>query len=125
MADWLLGWAELPDDLAGLTDWGARIVVMDTRLTQTERRCVIAHELEHIARGPFPAWMEAREEEAVERAAARKLIPLHRLADALSWSQDPHEVADELWVDVPTLEARMRGLCPSEHGELARRLGVS
>lgn len=123
--DWLLEWALLPDGVMGVTDWDARTVVLDQRLTQAERRSTIAHELEHIRRGPFPAWMTTREEEAVEQAAARKLIPLDRLIDALAWSRCRFEVAEELWVDVDTLEARLRGLHPSEWAVLTRRLGDS
>ena len=46
------------------------------------------------------------------------------LGEALAWSLDPHEVADELWVDVPTVEARLRHLHPSEVHYLRRRLAA-
>lgn len=108
----------------GATDHGARIIVLDKRLTQAERRSTLAHELEHAGRSPLTGVpvLDAREEEAVRRAAARRLIPFHRLEDAARWSRDPHEIADELWVDVPTLEARIRGLHPSERAALNRLL---
>lgn len=123
LGEWLLGWAPLPGDLRGLTDYHARIIILDPRLTQAERRCTVAHELEHVHRGPVPGWMVPREEEAIERAVARRLIPLDRLADALAWTQDAAEAAEELWVDIPTLEARMRGLHPAERAHLRARLG--
>lgn len=114
LVDWTLRWAHLPGGVLGVTDWTHRTITLDVRLSQVERRCTIAHELEHVERGPFPAWDVAREEAAVDVAAARHLIPLESLVSAVAWSQDPHEVAEELWVDVPTLEARVRGLTEGE-----------
>ena len=124
LAGWLLGWAHLPGDLRGLTHFGARVIVLDSRLLQAERRCTIAHELEHVARGPSPAdpVMRAREEAAIDRAVARRLIAIRDLGEALAWSLDLDEAAAELWVDRPTLEARLRSLHPSERAYLRRRL---
>lgn len=118
LVDWTLQWALLPGGVVGVTDWAHRTITLDVRLTQVERRCTIAHELEHVARGPAPAWDVAREEAAVDDVVARYLIPLDRLAAAVAWSLDPHEIADELWVDVPTLEARARGLTEGERAVL-------
>ena len=123
-SDWLVAWAALPAGIWGFTDHDARVIVLDGDLTQAQRRCTIAHELEHIARGPVPEdpILLAKEEEAIDRAVARRLIPLAKWLDAVRWSRDPHEIADELWVDVPTLEARIRGLHPSERAALMRAL---
>lgn len=95
---------------------------MDPQLLQAERRSALTHELVHIDRGRFPAWATGREERHVDAAAARYLIDIRDLGEALAWSSDPHEVADELWVDVPTLEARLGHLHPSERHYLRRRL---
>ncbi len=64
--------------MLGETRFDTATVALDKGLLQVERRSTIAHELEHIARGPVPddAVLAAREELWVERAAARKLIPL-------------------------------------------------
>lgn len=100
-----------------------RTITLDPRQTQAERRCTIAHEVEHVHRGPVvddPRAI-AREESAVEQAVARRLIPLPRLADALAWSLDPHEVAEALWVDVDTVLVRVEHLHPSERAVLRRR----
>lgn len=123
LADWLLRWECLPDEL-GRVDWAHRTITMDPRQGQAERRSTIAHELEHIRLGPPPdvPVLIARDEERVNRAAARRLIPIRALGDALAWSQCPHEVAAELWVDRATVEARLRGLHPSERAYLRRRL---
>ncbi|WP_259809653.1 ImmA/IrrE family metallo-endopeptidase [Aestuariimicrobium sp. p3-SID1156] len=124
LADWSLVWDHLPGDLLGFTDHRTRTVVLDRDLLQVERRCTIAHELEHVHRGPVPAdpWLGAREESAVEQEAARALISIEALADAVSWSLDVHEVADALWVDVDTLRVRLAHLHPAERALLARKM---
>lgn len=93
-------------------------------LTQAQRRSTLTHELVHLERGPLPDHdvLDAREEEAVEREAARRLICMDRLVWALQWSRDEHEVADELWVDVDMVRARLRALTPGENAELLARL---
>lgn len=53
--------------------------------------------------------------------AARRLIPLGALGEALAWSLDAHTVADELDVDLPTLHARLAALRPAERTYLIRR----
>ena len=124
LADWTLIWAHLPTGLMGYTDWRNKSITLDRRLLQAERRCTIAHELEHIRRGPVPAdpVLAAREEEAVNRATARRMITIRDLGEALAWTRDLDEAADELWVDRPTLEARLRSLHPSERAYLKNRL---
>lgn len=124
LADWSLQWAHLPEGLLGWTDHEQRRIVLHRDMLQVERRCTIAHELEHVQRGPVPAdpWLAAREESAVEQAAARRLIGLEALGDALAWSLDEHEVADVLWVDVDTLRVRMAHLHPSERAYLLGRV---
>lgn len=124
MSAWRLDLAWLPGDLVGITNHRSKTVTIDKRLLQAERRCTIAHELEHIERGPMPAdpALVAREEEAIDRAVARRLIAVRHLGEALAWSRDLHEAADELWVDVPTLKARLRGLHPAERAYLRKRL---
>lgn len=121
---WDLVWATLPVAVLGLVDFRRRRIILEPRQLQAERRSTIAHELVHVERGPAPAggWWQAREERTVDRVAARRLISLDALAEALAWSSDPHEVAEELWVDVPTLEARLAHLHPAERHALRRRL---
>lgn len=95
---------------------------MDRRLLQAERRSALAHELEHVHRGPFPRHAKAKEEAAVNAAAARKLVDLHALGEALAWARHESEAAEELWIDVPTLRARLAHLQPAERAYLAGRL---
>lgn len=113
---------ELPGRTWGMTSgnhiWLCRL------LGQVERRCTLTHELIHLERGPVPADPRgyAREEQTVSRLAARRLITLPALADGLRWTRDPDQLADALWVDVPTLQARMNGLDPVEVAELEHLL---
>lgn len=115
-----LRWAHLPIGKLGETDFDAETITLAHGLDQAERRSTIAHELEHIERGWSPCT--AREECAVDREAARKLIEVRALGEALAWAVDEQEAADELWVDVHMLRARLRHLHPAERGYLRRRL---
>lgn len=112
----------LPDQIMGLQR-GARIWLCRT-LNQAERRCTLTHELVHRERGPLPADRDAaaREERIVDEIASRRLITLPSLVDALRWSRHPRELADQLWVDEPTLQTRMVTLDPIEVAELEHRL---
>lgn len=112
----------LPGDCLGQCLHEHRAILMSRRQTQAERRCTIAHELVHIERGPVPAHLEAREEELVEREAARRLIGIRELGEALAWSTDMATAAEELWVDEPMLRARLDGLHPAERSYLKQRL---
>lgn len=100
----------------GLSD-GEQRIWMDKDLLQVERRCTLAHELEHIRRGHH-GCQDSRTEAAVTAAAARWLLPDPRaVADALVWADgDLALAADHLWVDEPTLQARLdrRHLHPAE-----------
>lgn len=122
MPEWLLAWEPM-DGLLGRIDWATRTITMDPGQGQAERRCTIAHEIEHVRRGPTPPdpVLIARDELAVDKATARRMIPIRRLGDALAWSCDPVEVAHELWVDLRTLRVRMEHLHPSERHYLRER----
>lgn len=119
--------ADLPDGLLGYTDLARGVIVLDRSLTQVERRCTLTHELEHVHRGPISAdpCLAAREEAVIDRIAARRLVSLRDLVEALMWSDNEHEVADELWVDVPTLRTRIADLAAAERREIEARLKAS
>lgn len=123
LANWQLAIAWLPIGILGLTDYDTRTVTLAEGLGQAERRSTLAHELEHIARGWTPCT--TREECAVDRIAARKLIEIRDLGEALAWTSNRDEAAEELWVDTDMLNVRLANLHPAEHHYLRRRLGVS
>lgn len=112
----LRGWdvvhTRLPVDVKGVCDFQAKRITLDVDLLEVEARCTLAHELLHAIRGPVPAnpVLAAREERQVEQQAARRLIPLGALIEALKWSRRPSEVAEALGVDEDMLGARMAGM---------------
>lgn len=109
----------LPATVLGVTDgddvWLARDML------QVERRCTLTHEIVHLERGHRGCQPPAVEAD-VERESARRLVPLRALGEALAWAHDEAEAADELWVDVATLRARLDGLAPEEIAYLRARL---
>lgn len=110
-------WKHLPGDIRGLTD--GRRIWLDPRMTQAQRRCVVAHETVHCERG-VPA--DAKEERRVDRIAARRLIALDQLVDALLWTRHTAELVDELWVDSAAFVALVQSLTPHERAWIDAQL---
>jgi hypothetical protein len=126
LVDWTLRWShDLPDDIQGYVDHEEQEVVLAHGLTQAERRCTIAHETEHIRRGNVPDFYWPREERAIDDIVSRRLITLDALADALVWTTDVHQLAEELWVDVDTVKARLANLTEDEGLRLQARLDAA
>ncbi len=107
----------------GVTDFEASTVSLRRGMTQAQRRTTVLHECLHVERGPVPTGLAAREELRVEKETVRLLLPdLGEVAEALRWSHDLHEAADELWVDEQALRVRLAHLQPAERAWLDRRL---
>lgn len=119
LSDWTLRWQPLVGCL-GLTTWHDQTITLDPDQDQAQRRSTLAHELEHIVRGY--AQCGDREECLVELRAARKLIGIHELGEALAWAHNLAEAAEELWVDEQMLRTRLGHLHPAERHYLRRRL---
>lgn len=118
---------ELPTGFLGCVDHAKKIIWLDSRLTQAERRSTLAHEIGHLERGAAPCDPElaSYEERAIDEWASRLLIPTYMLVRAFQWSADLAEIAEELWVDMHMLRARMRGMTDAEQDavmEAIRRL---
>lgn len=124
LVGWTLQVQPLPHGTDAKTHWPSRTVIIDVDLRQAQRRSAICHESIHIERGPVPDHpvLAAREEAAVEREAARRMIDIHDLGEALAWSLSMAETAEELWVDLDLLEARLTHLQSAETHYLRRRL---
>lgn len=90
----------LPDGLAGCTD-GTRVWV-DDRLTLTERRCTLAHELVHIWAG-HTGHQSPKVEAWVRRTTARLLLRGHDVDQVLRTEPTLWDAADRLGVTVPVL----------------------
>lgn len=112
-ADWTVEWvSHLPPGRWGRTLHAEKKIQLVDGMTQAERRCTLDHELDHVRHGPVsvgPTW-EAR----IDRASARRLIPLENLIEGLIRVGNPYELAEELWVDVPTLLVRLADLTDEE-----------
>ncbi|WP_435199499.1 ImmA/IrrE family metallo-endopeptidase [Janibacter sp. GS2] len=115
---------ELQLGVWGVND-GRERIWLDARLSQVERRCTLAHELVHLWRG-HAGCQDERTERLVEADAARYLLPdPWDVANELVWSGGDLEIAaDELWVDEPTLRARLdaRHLRPAERAIIVERI---
>ncbi len=95
--DWTINRAPLGNGVLGDIFWPTKTIVIDPRLPAVVQRCTLAHEIEHAKRGPLPTEpvLAAREELAVDRAAARRLIKIHDLGEALAESEDHAYVAHD------------------------------
>lgn len=122
--DWTLFFAALPEGVLGFTCWRTRSVTLCRGMSQAQRRSTIAHELEHIRTGPAhpDQVLQAKDELAADKASARRLVDLRALGEAMAWSEDVDEIADELWVDRETVLTRLAHLHPAERAYLQRRL---
>ena len=108
-------WQRRPDLLGSWCERSRRMVLHPDQ-NQAERRCTATHELLHVERGDTTCdWRTHRD-------AARLLIDLYALGEALVTYDDEAQAAEELWVDLDTLRARLQYLHPAERGYLRRRL---
>lgn len=129
--DLRLEFAVLDDDL-GCYDPDTHTIFLDPRQSRVEMRSTLAHELAHAEHkqdeinvaeiGPDGDRIARRRERAADERAARRLIPLGVLIDALRWTQDEYEVAEACWVDVATARARIGSLTPAEKATIEARL---
>lgn len=110
-----LHWREM-DGILGQTD-GATVIYMNPDQSQAQRRCTLAHELAHIELGHI-CGETPKDEAASRELAARRMIPIETLMDALRWADNLEEVADELWVDHQTLIDRLDTLTDDERQAL-------
>lgn len=110
---------------AGYARHSTQTVYLRDDLTQAQRRAVLAHELEHLEAGPAIRGYGAQDEASVSERAARWLLPIEVLADALVWCSDDHELAEELWVDLHTVRCRLRTLTDQETALINARLDAA
>lgn len=114
----------LDDGCWGYYDEPTDTIHLDNRLSQTERRCTLAHELVHakVRDVPYPdERTERHRERRVCDEATRRLVPLDALADMLAWADDEHVVAEALWVDVDTVRTRLTNLTQDELAYIRER----
>lgn len=121
--DWVIRHRPLGGSVPEVMCRRRRVILIDSGTSWPEKRCSLAHAVAHLdlghqANGQLSQWME-REANGL---AARRLIPVQRLADVLCWTRHTLEVAEELQVDVATLEVRRRHLHPAERAYIEQRM---
>lgn len=116
--------AEL-DGRHGCYDPDTRTIWLDPRDGQAVLRSTLTHELRHADTNDEcidDPHLDRIQERRVNRLAAECLISFDDLLDALMWSEDKHELADLLWVDVATVESRLTNLTLAESQAIKDRL---
>lgn len=103
-------------DRLGSTN-GTTAIRLHPHQSQVQRRCTLAHELAHIELGHIDGCTPDGEREAALHAA-RWLIDIDDLLDALRWTEEFAEAAECLWVDERTLMARLDGLTAEERARI-------
>lgn len=106
-----LEWTELPDGYLAVSDEDT--IWMERRQRQAQRRSTLTHELVHRDHGDVGCQPPAVEAQ-VEEIAARKLIPLAALAEAIVWAMSEEELALDLWVDLGMVRTRLATLTDEE-----------
>ncbi|MDD9207860.1 ImmA/IrrE family metallo-endopeptidase [Georgenia sp. 10Sc9-8] len=96
---------------------GRDVIVLHPGQSQVLRRCTVAHELAHVELG-HTGGCTGTEERHARQLAARWLITMEQLLDALRWSEELQEVAEELWVDTDTLNARLDALTAAGRAQI-------
>ena len=100
-------------------------IFLRTDLTQAERRSVLLHEIEHLAGGPAVRGYRDLDERDTTARACRWLIPIEALLDGLIYCRDDVELAEHLWVDLKTVQARLTGLTAAETEWLNERMDAA
>lgn len=130
MPDVTVAFVPLPDEEMAWWDPVSRTIEINRNLGRIERRTTLAHELEHVAAGDnactgtrSDGWFTTKMEVRAATRAAKRLIPIERLAEAISlYDDDDDLVAEHLDVDLDTLDTRRMTLSPDERHYLRRRL---
>lgn len=112
-----ISFVRMPDGVPGRTD-GIRIIWLDKRLQQDERRCALVHELVHLERGHV-GCQEPAVERQVRIETARRLIPIDDLCQHAAWANSIYELAQDLWVTPEVATDRLQSLTPTEMAQLS------
>ncbi|MGP5689733.1 ImmA/IrrE family metallo-endopeptidase [Glutamicibacter ardleyensis] len=112
----------MPNGKPGATD-GHSIIWLDDRLTATERRCVLTHELVHLNHG-HNECQPPKIERRVRTETAHILIRWTTLAESTTSNSNLTSLADELHVTRQVLEDRLHALSELEI-EMIRERGVT
>jgi hypothetical protein len=114
----VLRWAQLTNTRGYVRPGPPIVLTLDYRLGRRERRCVLAHELEHVEQDSFyepdaPKPLIDKLEDRITRAAVDKLIPPDELDWLAARAADDGEplmafdVQEWFDVDLPTVHIAM------------------
>lgn len=110
-----------------LGSWCAdtRTIRMHPGQGQAQRRVTATHEQIHAERGHRGCQPDAVEL-SVKKTTARRLVSIYDLVDAVLFygEHNVSALAEELWVDVETVQIRLEHLHPAEAGYLSQRLAA-
>lgn len=112
-----ISFIRMPDGAPGRTD-GLRVIWLDNRLHQDQRRCTLTHELVHIELG-HAGCQPPRIEYEVRAETARRLIPIDALCKHAAWAANVHDLAEDLWVTPEVVTDRLQSLTPAETAQLS------
>lgn len=104
-----------------------RVILTDRRLSRVESRCTLAHAVAHLDLGHvavFDGVVERQEEADADKLAARRLLHIEDLADAVVEGRPARDLAEALKVTECVLHLRERHMHPAERGYLRRRLSM-
>lgn len=125
-ADRYPDWVIRHRDLRGIPEVLCRrrkVILIDHADHWPVKRCSLAHAVAHLDLGHsqlVAGLFERDQENAANQLAARRLIPVRRLAEVLCWTRYRTEIAAELQVDLSTLAVREQHLHVSERALLRR-----
>jgi len=119
-------YAPLPEGEDGRWYNEHEVMLLDRDLDRIGRRCTAAHEVEHALAGDegCGALLEAdyftvKMERRTDARAARKLVPLDALIEALRlYEGDDGAICEHLDVDQDVYEARLAALQPDERNQI-------
>lgn len=117
------GWIVRLADLRGLPElmcWDERVILLEECRSIAERRSDLAHAIGHLDLEHRGDTYNRKHEEAASRYAAKMLIDIRTLGEAVRWSKSYDEVAELLRVDVLTLRKRVQYLHVTERRYLER-----
>ncbi len=105
--DILLIRGTLPQDLVGIWCSQYRSVVIDSTLSDIQYRCVLTHELAHIALGHSGCSCNSIEEARARKLTADLLLPQSEYDSEKRRSSNLWELAGNLNVTLEVLEEKM------------------
>ncbi|WP_248582559.1 ImmA/IrrE family metallo-endopeptidase [Nocardioides sp. InS609-2] len=121
--DWVIRHRPLSHGIPEVLCRRRRVILIASHQDWASKRSSLAHAVAHLDLGhchETARFFNRQHEVEANQMAARRLISLPALADALCWTRDYHEIAGELDVDVELLKVRETHLHATERGYLRR-----